>query len=345
MSVELNGDGEDMEADNADYEEAVSCEIQAADDGERLDKILASYCADLSRSRLKGLILEGAVTLDGRVCVNPSSKVREGMSVTVKVPPPVDDEPTPENIPLDIVYEDEALLVINKQAGLVVHPGAGNWSGTLVNALLYHCGDSLSGIGGVKRPGIVHRLDKETTGLMVVAKSDAAHAALSAQLADRTLGRYYKALVWGVPSPRKGRVDQPIGRHASNRLKMAVNARNGRSAATNYLLEESYRDAASMVECRLESGRTHQVRVHMAYIKHPLLGDPLYGLQSTGQQAALKRAGYEPETAAEILSFPRQALHAWKMEFVHPLTEERMTFSASLPDDVQGLVNLLKTMG
>ena len=333
----------DVSEDITDDQDILSCTVQAEDDGARLDKVLATRFSDLSRSRLKALILEEAVMLDDAVCTDPSRKVKEGMVLTVAVPPPVDDVPVPENIPLDILYEDEALLVINKQAGLVVHPGAGNHSGTLVNALLYHCGDTLSGIGGVRRPGIVHRLDKDTSGLMVVAKSDAAHQALSAQLSDRTLGRHYKAVVWGVPYPAKGFVDQPIGRHPTHRLKMAVNHRNGRTAGTHYQLAESYEGAVSLVDCRLESGRTHQVRVHMAYIKHPLLGDPLYGVQRNAGEAALKKAGYEPDVIQEIMAFPRQALHAWKMAFIHPLSGAPMAFEAPLPEDLGFLINLLKS--
>lgn len=329
--------------DDDDDPDILTCTVQEEDDGQRLDKVLAVRFDDLSRSRLKALILDGEVMIDGAACTNPSQKVKEGAVLTLAVPPPVDDTPEPEDIPLDIVYEDDALLVINKQAGLVVHPGAGNWSGTLVNALLHHCGDTLSGIGGVRRPGIVHRLDKETTGLMVVAKTDEAHHGLSAQLSDRTLGRHYKALVWGVPQLLKGSVDQPIGRHPNSRMKMAVTHKNGRAAVTHYQLDEKYGAAASLLDCRLESGRTHQIRVHMAYIKHPLLGDPLYGIQRTAGQALLKKDGFEPEIAAQILGFPRQALHAWQIHFVHPLSGEQMDFEAPIPADMFSLINLLKS--
>ncbi|MCB9990835.1 MAG: RluA family pseudouridine synthase [Rhodospirillales bacterium] len=322
----------------------LSCAIGPADHGARLDKALAVHCEGLSRSRLKALILDGAVMLDDVPCTDPSIKVKDGMTVTVAVPPPVADEPEPENIPLDIVFEDECMLVINKQAGLVVHPGAGNWQGTMVNALLYHCGDSLSGIGGVRRPGIVHRLDKDTSGLMVVAKTDEAHQALSAQLSDRTLGRYYTALVWGVPSPPKGSIDQPIGRHPSSRLKMAVTSKNSREARTHYTVQDSYGGAASMTECKLDSGRTHQVRVHMAYLRHPLIGDPLYGLQRTAAAALLRKSGTGEDVAEQLLSFPRQALHAWKIGFVHPRTQEAMMFESCLPDDMAEILNHLKTI-
>lgn len=321
----------------------LTCVTAAEDNGERLDKVLAVRFPDLSRSRLKALVLEGEVSVNDEICRDPSRKMKEGVVLSLAVPPPVESTPEPENIPLEIVYEDEALLVINKQAGLVVHPGAGNWSGTLVNALLYHCGDTLSGIGGVRRPGIVHRLDKDTTGLMVVAKSDLAHQALSAQLADRTLGRHYKALVWGRPQLSKGSVDQPIGRHPAARLKMAVNRKNGREAVTHYTVDDHYGEAASLLDCRLESGRTHQVRVHMAYIKHPLLGDPLYGLQDNAATSLLKRSGYGEEVVEDILAFPRQALHAWKLHFLHPLQDEEMTFEAPLPDDMLRLISVLES--
>ncbi len=317
--------------------------VQTEDHGQRLDKMLATCFQDLSRSRLKALILEGRLHIDNEICTDPSLKVKEGMALSLVVPPPVDDTPVPENISLDILYEDEALLVINKPAGLVVHPGAGHHDGTLVNALLYHCGDSLSGIGGVRRPGIVHRLDKDTSGLLVVAKSDKAHQALSSQLSDRTLGRHYRAVVWGKPRNSKGHVDQPIGRHPGNRLKMAVNHRNGREAVTHYQLVESYGETASLMNCKLESGRTHQIRVHMAHIRYPLVGDPLYGLQRNGGQSLLKKGDYSAEVAAQVLNFPRQALHAWKMSFVHPLTEEVMSFESPIPDDITLLINCLKS--
>ena len=315
------------------------------DAGARLDSWLARQCADmnLSRSRLKELILEGAVSIDDEICNDPSQKIKTGMDVALLVPPAEDATPVPENIPLDIVYEDDDLLVINKQAGLVVHPAPGHVRGTLVNALLYHCAESLSGIGGVRRPGIVHRLDKDTSGLMIVAKNDAAHQGLSAQLADRTLSRHYKALVWGVLQPRKGKVDEPVGRHHINRQKMTVTKRHGREAVTHYLMEENFGTAAALLECRLESGRTHQVRVHMAHIGHPLVGDPIYGAQKTSAASLLKKGGYGDDTKEAVLAFPRQALHAARISFIHPATDEEMTFEASLPPDMERLINLLKS--
>jgi 23S rRNA pseudouridine1911/1915/1917 synthase len=276
------------------------------------------------------------------ICADPARKMQENETIALFLPPPVDDTPEPENIPLDIIFEDGHLLIINKQAGLVVHPGAGNRTGTLVNALLYHCGDDLSGIGGVRRPGIVHRLDKETTGLMVIAKTDKAHQGLSEQLAGRLVKRHYKALVWHVPALRKGRVDEPIGRHKTQRVKMAVNPGDGRAAATNYEILERYGEAAALLECRLESGRTHQVRVHMSHIGHPLIGDPLYGIQKNGAQAALKKAACPEEISEQILSFNRQALHAFKISFTHPVTGEKTAFEAPLPEDMDKLTGLLR---
>ena len=311
----------------------------------RLDKALAILYPDLSRSRLKSLIESGDVIVSGFIIKTASHKVKAADKITLTIPPAVDDTPRPENIPLDIVYEDDDLLVINKAVGMVVHPAVGNYEGTLVNALLYHCKDNLSGIGGVKRPGIVHRLDKETSGLMVVAKNDLAHKGLSDQLQDRTLSRIYGAIVWRAPTLLKGSVDMPVGRHSSNRLKMAVMMKSGRAAITHYHMQEKYDEAASWIECKLESGRTHQIRVHMQHIKHPLVGDPLYGLPAQEGRALLTRAGYEEETIDKIMAFDRQALHAHKIGFIHPRTGEEMAFSSDLPEDLQNLKNLFKTIG
>lgn len=311
-------------------------------DGTRLDKAAAELIGDLSRSRLKTLIEEGALSVNGLTEQDVSCKVSSGDVIRIGVPDAVDAQPEAENIPLDIVYEDEELLVINKQAGLVVHPGAGNPDGTLVNALLHHCGDSLSGIGGVKRPGIVHRLDKDTTGLLVVAKNDSAHQGLSEQLSDRSLSRTYKALVWRVPMPLKGTVDHPIGRHSSNRQKMSIGGSGAREARTHYHMIDQYHDCVALMECKLESGRTHQIRVHMAHIRHPLLGDPVYGARAAEGRAMLKKAGVEADIIAQILSFERQALHAEEIGFIHPASGEKMVFSAPWPEDLQKLLNLLK---
>lgn len=321
--------------------EQITLDVDETANGRRLDRFLAECAPALSRTRLQSLIKTGAVTLSGTPCNNPSRKIRTGETITIDIPPPEDAVPAPQQIPLDILYEDADLLVINKQAGLVVHPGAGNKDGTLVNALLHHCGDSLSGIGGIRRPGIVHRLDKDTSGLMIAAKNDKSHAALSAQLADRSLSRCYRALVWFVPSLLRGTIDQPIGRHPSQRVKMTVTRKNAKSAQTDYKLIESYHGAAALVECRLKTGRTHQVRVHMAHTGHPLIGDPLYGAQPTAARAAMKKADYDEETINTVMSFPRQALHACEIGFIHPATGQPMTFKAPLPEDME---NLAKTL-
>lgn len=321
-----------------------SFSIDEAMAGLRLDKALADLCPELSRTRIKGLIEEGMVSLGGKEIFLPKHKIETGDVIEIAVPPAVDDMPAAQNIPLDIVYEDDDLLVINKASDMVVHPGAGNPDSTLVNALLYHCGDSLSGIGGVKRPGIVHRLDKETSGLMVVAKNDMAHQHLSDQLSDRSLSRIYKALVWRVPNLLKGKVDAPIGRHKTNRLKMAIQFSSGKEAVTHYEVEERYGEAMAWVKCKLESGRTHQIRVHMQHIKHPLVGDPIYGLPRQEGGSLLNRSGFEPEIRDEILDFPRQALHAAEIGFIHPKTGEEMRFEASLPDDFSALKNQAKSV-
>ena len=259
--------------------------IAAEEAGERLDRVLAARVADLSRSRHKALILAGRVAIDGATIRDPGHRVNAGGTITVDVPPPDEVGLEPENIALEVVFEDDAIIIIDKPAGLVVHPGAGNWTGTLVNALIAHCGESLSGVGGVRRPGIVHRLDKDTSGLLVVAKTDRAHRALSRQFADhgRTgpLRRGYLAFVWGVPARPRGTIDKPIDRHPRARDKMAVRA-GGREAITHWEVLERYAGldgtpVASLLACRLETGRTHQIRVHLAAIGHPLLGDDVYG--------------------------------------------------------------------
>lgn len=324
--------------------DVLSVTVPEEQTGQRLDKALSALCADYSRTRLQALIEGGAVTLNSAPVSDGKHKVKTGDIIDLIVPPPVDDTPVAQDIPLTIVYEDDDLLVIDKQAGLTVHPGAGQRDGTLVNALLYHCGDTLSGIGGVKRPGIVHRLDKDTSGLMVVAKHDRAHQGLSAQLVDRTLGRVYQAFVWRVPAPIKGIVDQPIGRHPTHRLKMAVRGRDGREARTHYLVRDSFGDTAACVECVLESGRTHQIRVHMTHLKHPLIGDPLYGLNPQEAKSLIGRTDLSDTDKAFVASFPRQALHACEIHFVHPVTEEDMSFESPLPDDLAALRDILSAV-
>jgi len=320
-------------------------------DKQRLDQWLAARLApDLSRSRIQALIRAGQVAVDGVEISESRFKLRAGMVITLEIPPVAEAVPVAENIPLDILYEDADVIVINKPAGLVVHPGNGNWDGTLVNALIYHCGDSLSGIGGVKRPGIVHRLDKDTTGVMVAAKNDRAHRHLSAQFADHgrtgVLQRAYKALVWGVPERTKGTIDLPLGRAGRDRTRQAV-VRPGRvdarCAVTHYTVLEKFsprEDAtalASLLECRLETGRTHQIRVHMAHIGHPLIGDQDYG------GAFKTKANRLDEPARGVVqAFPRQALHAWLLTFAHPVRDEVMTFTADLPDDMRQLADCLR---
>ncbi len=271
-------------------------------------------------------------------------KIEGGWVIHYVMPEADEAIPEAENIPLDILYEDDDVIVINKAAGMVVHPAAGNWTGTLVNALLYHCGDTLSGIGGVKRPGIVHRLDKDTSGVMIVAKNDHAHAHLSEQLANRTLSRIYHALVWDVPIPPYGTIDIAMGRDHKNRLKQAIkrgDANQSRHAVTHYKTLKSYQDAISLVECKLETGRTHQIRVHMQAKGHCLIGDPMYGAQQTLQLSRLGRLG-DNINKDTILNFPRQALHAHKLSFVHPKTDDIMTFTADIPDDLKNIIEFLE---
>jgi 23S rRNA pseudouridine1911/1915/1917 synthase len=300
--------------------------------GERLDRLLAAHLAALSRTRLKRLVETGQVSLGGATITDPSMRVKPGQSFFVDVPAPVADHPLPQAMALTIVFEDDHLIIIDKPAGLVVHPAPGNPDRTLVNALLAHCGDSLAGIGGVKRPGIVHRLDKDTSGLMVVAKSELAHQQLSQAFAAHTLTRAYLALVRGVPSPREGTITSRIGRSRTNRKKMAVVARGGKEATTRYRVLRSFGLAASLVECRLATGRTHQIRVHLAAKHHPLIGDQVYG-RAAG--ASLPR---------EARDFPRQALHAQVIGFDHPATGKPLVFSSDLPRDILDLVKILESI-
>jgi len=296
--------------------------------GQRLDKALAE-ASGLSRERVKALIGEGRVTIGGKTASQVSAKSAGG-DFAIDVPPPADAAATPQKIPLVIVYEDEHLIVVDKPAGLVVHPAAGNWDGTLVNALLHHCQGQLSGIGGVARPGIVHRIDKDTSGLLVVAKSDVAHEGLARQFADHSLERAYLSLCNGHPHPLSGTVSGRVGRSDANRKKMAVlpnNSSRGKHAVTHYKVLREL-DGCSLVECRLETGRTHQVRVHLASIGHPLLGDPLYGHANSKVRPILQRLG-----------FKRQALHAAVLGFGHPVTSERLRFTSDLPLDMKELID------
>ena len=299
--------------------------------GLRIDAGLAQAEPDLSRERIKALILEGAVSLDGKPATRPSVKLVAGMAYAIRLPTaqPLDAEAQP--IALDIVFEDEHLLVVDKPAGLVVHPAAGHADGTLVNALLHHCAGQLSGIGGVARPGIVHRIDKDTSGLLVVAKTDPAHLGLAAQFAEHSINRRYVAIVQGRPSPASGTVRGNIGRSDHDRKKMAlVGEGKGKHAVTHYTSEERLRDA-TRIECRLETGRTHQVRVHMASIGHALLGDPLYSRPPKPLRELLKAA-----------DFRRQALHAQRLGFIHPVTGSECDFFSPIPADMAELLDELR---
>ncbi|NVJ91878.1 MAG: RluA family pseudouridine synthase [Methylocystaceae bacterium] len=307
------------------------------DKGIRLDKLLSFGESGLSRSRLKFLIEEGAVSSSGQTITDASLRVKPGQCFSLEIPEAKEYEPEPENIPLEIVYEDDDLLVLNKPAGMVVHPAAGNYSATLVNALLYHCGDSLSGVGGVKRPGIVHRLDKETSGLMVVAKNDIAHVGLSEQFAAHTLERAYQAVVWGQPDPKEGRIEGNIGRSPTNRKKMAIVPHGGKEAFTNYSMKNPVGTYASLVECRLETGRTHQIRVHMSAQGHTVIGDALYGRTPPHFLHVLSG-----EQKAEFSRFERHALHAYIIGFLHPRTKEKLIFENNLPKEISNLIDFLK---
>lgn len=313
--------------------------------GARLDAFLAAAMAPLSRSRAKALILGGHVTIGGRTVLEPDRPVNAGETVRLRTPPPTPADPAGEDIPLAVVYEDDALIVIDKPAGLVVHPAPGHAEGTLVNALIAHCGASLSGIGGVRRPGIVHRLDKDTSGLLVAAKTDRAHQGLAAQFADHgregPLERGYKALVWGMPDRPRGQIEASIGRSSRNRQKMAVAKSGGRAAVTRYVVEEPLAaapdPAASVLALELETGRTHQIRVHLASIGHPVIGDRDYGAGFATKAERL------PEPARSLArAFPRQALHAWLLGFAHPVTGRPLHFTAPLPPDIAALLAALR---
>ncbi|WP_292053990.1 MULTISPECIES: RluA family pseudouridine synthase [unclassified Brevundimonas] len=321
-------------------EEILTADISAA--GVRLDKALAEAFPSLSRARLQSLLAEGAISKDGVILTSGKAKAQAG-TYLIALPPVAAADPEPENIPLTVLYEDEHLIVIDKPAGMAAHPAPGCETGTLVNALLHHCGDSLSGIGGVARPGIVHRLDKDTSGVMVAAKTDAAHQGLSALFATHDIERTYIALVRGCPSPDKGRIETLIGRSPHDRKKMAVLKTSGRQAITDYVVQKRYgipakasaAPLASRVACTLHTGRTHQIRVHMASKGAPLLGDPVYG---SGAPALAIR------NALEDLNFTRQALHAAVLGFVHPVTGTSLRFETSTPPDMQALEQRLDAL-
>ena len=308
-------------------------DARVAEDAEgwRLDRALAVAIPTLSRERLKSLISSGQVIgPQGGPVRDPASKAVPGGLYSVTIPAPKAAHNAPQDIALEILFEDDHLLVVEKPSGMVVHPAAGNFDGTLVNALLHHCAGRLSGIGGVARPGIVHRIDKDTSGLLVVAKTDVAHEGLAAQFARHSIHRLYLAIVAGLPMPSSGTIDAPLARSAANRKKIAiVEGARGKRAVTHYRMLRPLREAA-LTECRLETGRTHQVRVHMASIGHPLLGDPVYGRTRPAHREVLKR-----------LNFHRQALHAAELGFVHPVSKENLTFKSPLPSDIQELFGAL----
>lgn len=299
--------------------------------GWRLDRALAALLPTYSRERLKALISSGQVMSSGQLSRDPSAKAKEGTSFSISVPPPAVAHNEAQDIPIEIVFEDDHLLVVDKPAGMVVHPAAGNYDGTMVNALLHHCHGRLSGIGGVARPGIVHRIDKDTSGLLVVAKTDPAHEGLAAQFAKHSIERRYAAIVAGLPKTGSGTVDANLARSSTDRKKIAiVSVGRGKRAVTHWRLVETLKQAALM-ECQLETGRTHQVRVHMASIGHPLLGDPVYGRSRSEHREVLKR-----------LEFSRQALHAARLGFIHPITGGTLTFDSPIPSDMQQLLSYLR---
>ncbi|MGI6621745.1 MAG: RluA family pseudouridine synthase [Acetivibrionales bacterium] len=298
--------------------------IDPTDEGKRLDTFVASKIESLTRSYIQKLIEEGLITIDG-VSAKSGTRTRSGMVVEVKIPEPKPLTVDAQNIPLDIIFEDDSIIVINKPKNLVVHPAAGNWEGTLVNALLYHCRDSLSDINGVRRPGIVHRIDKDTTGLLVIAKSNEAHLSLSEQLKKHQIQRIYETIVDGRIEKDSGKISAPIGRHPINRKKMSVNVKNGKPAVTHFKVLERFK-SHTYIQCELETGRTHQIRVHMSYIGHPITGDEVYGKKFN------------------LADTDGQALHARFLKLKHPVSNEDMVFEAPLPDYFTALINRLRNI-
>jgi len=319
--------------------------VADADKGLRLDRFLAQTLPELSRSRLQSLISDGAVTLRGEKIGDGNRRVKPGEVYDVAIPPAAPAAPRGENIPLTVVYEDKDLIVIEKPPGLVVHPAAGNPDGTLVNALIAHCGKELQGIGGVARPGIVHRLDKDTSGLLVAAKNERAMTSLAKQFAAHAIERAYHAVVWGSPRLGEGRIEGQIGRSPFDRKRMAVLRGQGKEARTRYRVIERFGDPdrpfASLIECRLETGRTHQIRVHLTHLGHPLIGDPQYG---RARQPPRARTPEEAEAFAAAAGFPRQALHAYVLGFQHPSTHKVMKFESRWPTDLASLIASLRRL-
>lgn len=309
-------------------------QTSATDKGTRLDKFLSHQLPDMSRNRIQQLINEGVVHTSQGTLADCAYRVKSDESITVTVPPAIPSDIRATDIPITTIFEDEHLLVINKPAGLTVHPGAGNHQDTLVNGLLFHFKDKLSGIGGVQRPGIVHRLDKDTSGLMLIAKHDLAHTRLSEMIAQRLVKRHYMALCWGYLTPSHGTFDAPIGRHPVHRTRMTVTTKQGKHAVTHYQVKQIYHhNIASLVECQLETGRTHQIRVHLAHVDHPIIGDPVYGGRSHKKYLASL-----PEPLKTLCeNFNRQALHAFHLAFEHPITKDNLEFSAPPPADFENL--------
>jgi 23S rRNA pseudouridine1911/1915/1917 synthase len=306
--------------------------------GERIDRFLADSLGTLSRSRVKTLIDEGRLRTDRRPVTQPAEPVRAGATYILDLPAPIDATPQPQPIPVPILYEDADLIVLDKPAGLVVHPAPGNLDGTLVNALLAHCGPGFTGIGAERRPGIVHRLDKDTSGVMVVAKTQFASDALTAAFAARDLDRAYHALVWGLPKPLAGEIEGAIGRDKRDRKRMAVVGHGGKYALTRYRTMRAWQTSLALLECRLATGRTHQIRVHFAERGHPIVGDPLY----LRRVPAVAKTINSP-LRGQLLDFPRQALHAASLGFKHPRTHQPMHFEAALPPDMQALLREVET--
>jgi 23S rRNA pseudouridine1911/1915/1917 synthase len=312
--------------------DTIEIAIASEQAGERLDRVIAAAHPEFSRSRVKSLIEQGHLSLAGGKIDDPAYRVKPGQVFVLAVPAPEPAKPAAQAMDLAIVYEDEDLIVIDKPAGMVVHPAPGNPDLTLVNALIAHCGDSLSGIGGERRPGIVHRIDKDTSGLLVAAKNDATHRALAEEFSRHAIERAYLCLVWGVPAPRAGVITGNIGRHPVDRKRMAVVTKGGKHAETHYQVLKGFGLGAALVECRLMTGRTHQIRVHMAKIGHPLIGDPLYGRPTPARRARLEG---DARLAAE--GFPRQALHAAVLGFPHPRTGKPLSWASEIPADFRAL--------
>ncbi|HTT84269.1 MAG TPA: RluA family pseudouridine synthase [Rhizomicrobium sp.] len=327
----------------SDGETLLRATVAPAQAGQRLDRFLAAALPELSRSRLQQLIAAGNVARGGATADDANMRVRAGDLYAIRLPPPLPAVPAPQAIPLTIVHEDDDLIVIDKPAGLVMHPAAGNPDGTLVNALIAHCGASLSGVGGEARPGIVHRLDKDTSGLVVAAKNDRAMHSLAGQFSHHTVERAYNAVVWGAPRLAQGKIEGDIGRNPFDRKRMAVLRGGGKPARTNYTVLERYGDQerpfAGLLECRLETGRTHQIRVHLAHGGHPLIGDPAYGRARKPPRA---KTPAEAEAFAAVENFPRQALHASLLGFKHPTTQKRLRFESPWAADFAGLVAKLR---